>query len=381
MKISFCTQIKNRAWQLRETLPENLALLEGTEHEWVILDVGSTDDIQEVIAPYLSHPNLVFIQRNMGPYRMASAMNLAMTCGMGDILVSLDCDNFIGQDWLEHLLLYPQHITHNWAGGVGDGTYGRISCPKDLWYQLGGFCEDYICGAHDKEFVDNNRKLVKTKQYLGRGAILNTKVESKAETSLSDWNWAEVTRDNAYRLWERRIQDIALPRSSIHQPVGHPTRLRQTKARRELVLKYTVAFSESFDFGEQGILPGLCGSTTRDNHSYLHECDYVVQPIWNQAGELSIRHYRDWDGRKYANVIPTGLILVPGHSYRIWQKFETGVIVTYIQEEQSDKAVSHQVNVPDRLCDGYEFTAVRLNHKTKQDDGQDCLTFSNISLL
>lgn len=329
MKISFCTQIKNRAWQLKQTLPVNLALLEGTEHEWIILDVGSNDNLSEIVQPFMSHPNFRYHREDWEEYRMAAAMNKAMSYGTGQILVSLDCDNYIGEEWLEFITEHPNHITHNWEGGIGDGTYGRISCPTQLWKILGGFCEDYICGAHDKEFVDKNRALVKYLKGKGKSAVLNSKNESKVNTPIGDWTWDEVCQDNAARMWERNISKVTLRKDLVGRESGI-YRYRPTKPRSKVSLEYNLLFKPGFCFGEGGVLPGLCGSARRLSESPSPIPDFVIQPRWKENGELFLYIYRMWIENKYGTFIKTGITIKPGEPLVVKQVFDTGILKTSI---------------------------------------------------
>ena len=46
--ISFCTSIKNRLWQLKETLPKNIKL-NLKDVKWNIADLNSTDGLEDWI--------------------------------------------------------------------------------------------------------------------------------------------------------------------------------------------------------------------------------------------------------------------------------------------------------------------------------------------
>lgn len=189
IRISFCSQIKNRSWQLKYTLPINLKLLEGTPHILILLDCNSHDNINSIIEPFKYHSNFKYIKTLDKEYHIAKAKNKAMSYGEGDILVSLDCDNYITSYWLEQILQYPENITHNFSGNLEDGSYGRISCPKSLWT---GFKEFYLpCGHHDLDFIRRNKDIIKI-EFRGNPPIRNSKDDTKKYTNCYNMSYSQI---------------------------------------------------------------------------------------------------------------------------------------------------------------------------------------------
>lgn len=92
MKISFCVQTYNRLWQLRRTVPHNIATLALTGHELIILDCGSGDGTEEYLrnvagCRYVRHP--------MPVYHIPAAKNAAHALATGEYVFNLDADNFV----------------------------------------------------------------------------------------------------------------------------------------------------------------------------------------------------------------------------------------------------------------------------------------------
>lgn len=151
--ISFCTQILNRWWQIRQVVEENLRVLEGTPHEWVVLDLGSDDGLE-----LPSHPNLRWIKVPRPDYYiMGRAKNQAKRLGSGQYLFSLDADNYIGQSTIDFIQANPNLPLHNFKPGV-QGTHGRIGLPKKIFDEIGGYLEIHALYGEDIDYLERLRR-------------------------------------------------------------------------------------------------------------------------------------------------------------------------------------------------------------------------------
>lgn len=351
MKISFCSQIKNRAWQLRQTLGENLALLEDTVHEFILVDFSSTDDIESVITLHLNNPRFKYIRIDSDIYDIAKAKNISMSLGIGDILVSLDCDNFITKHWLETILLHPTRITHNWSEVPRDGTCGRISCPTNLWKSLGGYREIFLgCGLHDEDFLLRANKaldsMVLPVSFVGNLPIKNTKHDTKAFTKEKDWNWPDICNENRLRQKEYDKRFIELKADLIGSEGGF-TEFRPSKTTDHLKLTYELEFQDHFIFGKGGKLPGLCGGS-KPRGGKPDRNGFSARLMWRDNGQAEVYLYHPDQIGKYGTSHLLDFQFIPNTKYKISQEFNHGVITTSI-----DDSMAFMIDCKHPNCNGY----------------------------
>jgi hypothetical protein len=155
MKISFCTTCFNRAYQFRQTFENNCAIISREKNvEWVILNLNSKDGLHEYMMNKLpSFPqNIVYAKETATRFwHVSVAKNMAHRIGSGDVLVNLDCDNFIGNtlDLIRGPLSNGTKAIHLWSGISRDGTCGRIAIVKSEFFSLGGYDESFFPIGHD----------------------------------------------------------------------------------------------------------------------------------------------------------------------------------------------------------------------------------------
>lgn len=166
-KISFCTAIKNRKFQIEQTLEKNLLdNLDFSEFiEFSVLDCDSSDRVSDWIIEnfheYLQQGYLKLFKIKDFEYWNASiAKNTCHYLSEGEILVNLDCDNYTGKEGAERLYnlfasnkdinCYHQWCKKEWFGG----NYGRISFRRNIFEKLGGYDESfYGMGYQDTDII------------------------------------------------------------------------------------------------------------------------------------------------------------------------------------------------------------------------------------
>ena len=80
MSITFYTGIKNRCEHLKQTLPKSLEAASGhSDVDFVILDYGSNDGLQEFMKEFVGHPKVTFYSLVNPPdfYYRCHAKNMA----------------------------------------------------------------------------------------------------------------------------------------------------------------------------------------------------------------------------------------------------------------------------------------------------------------
>jgi hypothetical protein len=159
--IVFCTTAKGRTEHVSQTLPANLrdnpksrfVLLNYNDRDGLVayLKANHRDDIDRGQLVVYTHPAL-------GPFHVSHAKNMAARLGAregGDILVTLDADNFTGPRFeefgerLSHpgIFLTPDHFTiKNLPHGPERpqrGYAGRLAVRTQDFLKAGGYNETY----------------------------------------------------------------------------------------------------------------------------------------------------------------------------------------------------------------------------------------------
>ncbi|HVI46347.1 MAG TPA: glycosyltransferase family A protein [Chitinophaga sp.] len=165
-KISFCIVCMNRVVHLKETLPQNI--LDNKDYpnlEFVLLDYGSRDDLYHwadtVLRPHIASGRLNFFStRDPEFFHMSHSKNMAFRLATGDILCSVDADNFTGPGFAAYvnemfsnsddIFLAPPAIgaTKKWWD-----VQGRLCLWRRDFYKFRGYDErvmDY--GYEDYDF-------------------------------------------------------------------------------------------------------------------------------------------------------------------------------------------------------------------------------------
>lgn len=210
--ISFCTACHNRAHQLKAVFSANLGIvLAEPGVQWVILNYNSRDDLHEFLSRRIakSGGKIIYLRETSARHWHASvAKNIAHKAADGEIVMNLDCDNFIG-DAVQKIRSAPVPISgvlHLWSGDHGDGTYGRIALSKDQFLTAGGYDERFFpMGYQDTDLL---RRLEAKGLNVARAgcsgglALRNTKAESIAFCGIEDMSWEQFRTANQARSAE-----------------------------------------------------------------------------------------------------------------------------------------------------------------------------------
>ena len=152
MKISICSQIKNRLYQFSRTFLKNIETLERYQDiEWIIVDCGSTDGLSECIGEYLEKYSFIkYYQALDFKYSIPVAKNFASRLSTGDYVFNLDCDNYL-DNIIDEIDSTDQGVhCHEYL----KGTHGRIGMSKEIFLKIGGYDENfYPAGVHDNDIM------------------------------------------------------------------------------------------------------------------------------------------------------------------------------------------------------------------------------------
>lgn len=194
--ISFCVTCRNRLWQIKKTLPENIDLINDS-HEMVLVDYGSTDGLSEWVwsnfKSHIENKKMIFFEvKNEVRWNVARAKNLAHRLASGEYLFNLDADNFLTLSDIK--VIGKAHElglhSHQWSMSWEDGSFGRIGVPKRVFEDIGGYDETLLpMGGQDIDIL--NRLFIaqkKKRANLGSPALVaikNSITDKTKEMTLS----------------------------------------------------------------------------------------------------------------------------------------------------------------------------------------------------
>jgi hypothetical protein len=227
--ISFCTTCRNRLWQLRKTLPKNLDSIDFPQ-EIVLVDYGSTDGLSDWIwsnfKSYIDGKKLVFFEvKNDVRWNVARAKNLAHRLASGKYLFNLDADNFVtSQDLksIEKAIKLGLH-SHQWSGDWGDGSFGRIGIPRELFLEIGGYDETLTAmGGQDIDILHRLAALKYPRAKLQTPHI--TAIQNTQSDKIQELVRPETEKNDADSIYES-LNSIGLEISKFKLQTEGPIRL------------------------------------------------------------------------------------------------------------------------------------------------------------
>jgi predicted glycosyltransferase involved in capsule biosynthesis len=220
MKISFCTTCSNRLYQFEKTIDNTYNVVKNNpDTEWVIVNYGSKDNLHQFMLDRLKNMSnrVVYVNETSGrSWHASCAKNVAHTIASGDVLLNLDCDNFIGNTYsmIKEEFTNGVEVLHIWSGVYRDGTYGRIATNKNLFFNIGGYDEKFppmsgqdcdllnraiIYGAKHKEIVSTECV-----------AIKNSKEESIRYANCSGLTWEQMCDQSRMMINEKCKEKISM---------------------------------------------------------------------------------------------------------------------------------------------------------------------------
>jgi hypothetical protein len=136
------------------------------------------------------------------PWHVAFAKNSAHRLASGNVLVNLDCDNFIANalDVIRFHFARDIHALHLWSGTYGDGTCGRIAINREVFYRLGGYDESFHpMGHQDLDLLKRARAQGMRVLHVPSSSDVTVKhdrAESMKYCSGSAEDWKKLNQEN-----------------------------------------------------------------------------------------------------------------------------------------------------------------------------------------
>jgi len=214
----------NRLDDLMITLPANIYANEDyPDLEFVLLDYNSSDGlgrwVRRRMMKHIEGGRLVYYRtEEPESYGMTHSRNVAFKLATGDIVNSLDADNFTFDG---------KPVAMSWAHWINDRAnenpektvfcktkqttimHGRIGFYKNEFMELGGYNEDFRGYGHDDQDLVERAvalgfKLVK----WGSGYFYRIQTPSKRKDGNLIEHWDKTRRENRTLSWKNLAESV-----------------------------------------------------------------------------------------------------------------------------------------------------------------------------
>jgi glycosyltransferase involved in cell wall biosynthesis len=232
-KISICVTSMNRLHHLAQTLPQNLADNRSYPNlEIVLLDYNSSDGLEgwarAHLGDWIEAGRLVYFKTTEpAHFKRSHARNLAIRLASGDIVCTVDADNFTGRGFAHYVNERFNRYSGIYLRPDFDGThirlrdaFGRICMRRDDFLKVEGYDERLVeygyedvdlCARLEKlplkaTFIEDDRFLRYIShsniERVGNGPILSQVAEllRGKERDQKDESLLYLLRDNSF-LW------------------------------------------------------------------------------------------------------------------------------------------------------------------------------------
>ena len=180
-RLSFCTTVMNRFDHLQKTLQKNIEdNIDYDNCEFVILNYNCPDPrtknlMVKQLYNYIENKRLkYFYYPDAKYYNMSHSRNMVFRLATGDILCSIDADNYIGKGFAHYINLAMRNGNVFLRGpSDGRGLGGRICIKKQHFLKVGGYDERFVgWGEEDKDIANRlqllgvKRKIIYAEKFL-----------------------------------------------------------------------------------------------------------------------------------------------------------------------------------------------------------------------
>lgn len=191
--LSFCTTCMNRLSHLKETLVKNILDNQGYgDIEFVLLDYNSSDGLEDYVKTELNQfivDGKLKYFRTEEPlkYNWSHSRNMVCRLASGDILCTVDADNFLGKGYAQFVNERFQKDENIFLSTISEtpvknDVLGRICVRKEHFLAVGGYDERMKhYGFEDYDFVNRLQNHGVKKQILNDPELLKTIRHTNAE--------------------------------------------------------------------------------------------------------------------------------------------------------------------------------------------------------
>jgi len=203
MKISYCSQIKNRFHQFVKTFDHNFNHIQSHNNtEWIIVDCDSNDGIREFMQDFISIDRIYYYTTlDYKSYSIPVAKNFSARLSSGDYIFNLDVDNYIADT--TEIIMEKGESVGLYCSTMKKGIYGRLGCSRNIFEKAGGYDESFLpAGKHD---TDLRLRCTELLNYYfedivcKKSAILNSK-EDTIKNMDSKLSWETMNSENECKM-------------------------------------------------------------------------------------------------------------------------------------------------------------------------------------
>jgi len=226
LKISMCITCMDRLGDLQQTLPKNIK--ENSDYpnvEFVLLDYNSKDNLGDWIKNNMMQyieSGILNYYRTEEPkfYSMTHSRNVAFKLARGDIVNSVDADNFTNPGFATYLNKMAQIAPNKAVFAKGRRLlHGRIGFYKSEFIELlGGYDEDIHDYGHDDKDLWWRAMLQGWKlMWFGGQFVSRIKTPRGLKTvNMKDKNWKKTETENKEISAKRLSKNIFIANQGKH---------------------------------------------------------------------------------------------------------------------------------------------------------------------
>lgn len=198
LKLSFCTAIMNRFWQIKDTLPKNLQ--DNWENrdrvEFILVDFNSNDGLYDfIIKNFKKELNCGFLKYYIcyseSYWHAPKCKNTSHRLGNNDILVNLDCDNYTGQNGGLFILKQFENLPRNSLIHQGQNIYmkgntGRICYYQEDFLKVGGYNQKMMAMSVQDTDIIKRLELLNIKKIVVADEKYNNTIPNDKDVSIKN---------------------------------------------------------------------------------------------------------------------------------------------------------------------------------------------------
>jgi hypothetical protein len=166
-KLTFVMALMNRFHQIEKTLIKNLEdnWEDRDDVEFVLMDISSKDGFRDWIREqnldkYVNEGYLRYFETDsMDKWHASIGKNTATHQAKGEIVVTLDCDNYTGYRGGRFVITHFEQndyncVVHQFDWDYQNGNFGRIALTKKKFNEIGGYDQSLLpMGYQDWDII------------------------------------------------------------------------------------------------------------------------------------------------------------------------------------------------------------------------------------
>jgi hypothetical protein len=230
-KLTFVMALMNRAHQIEQTLIKNLEdnWEDREDVEFVLMDVNSKDGFREWIREqnlekYTECGYLRYFETDvLDQWHASIGKNTASHQARGEIIVTLDCDNFTGYRGGRFVITQFEEndyncVVHQFDWNPQNGNFGRIALTKKKFNEIGGYDQSLLPMGYQDWDIIKRAEATGCKYVNPTDAEFNQAIENEGGKELSMANqkdehkkmgWVEMNRINKlkchHNLYKKKL--------------------------------------------------------------------------------------------------------------------------------------------------------------------------------